>query len=202
MVHWETQTASSGQEYAYPIFRQIFNRSLELCDVTCCLKRSTVITVPKPSKNTGLNDYRPVALTSVKSLQRLVLVYLKDITGPLLDPTEQTGLWMTLVNMGLHFILQTPGTYARILFVYFSSAFNTIMPDLLSDKLTQLSVPTSIGQWTTSLLRDRQQLVKLGKYTSSTCTISTGVPQGCVLSPLLFSPYTTDCSFKTPPSSS
>ncbi len=85
-----------AKEYAYPIFRQIFNRSLELCDVTCCLKRSTVITVPKPSKNTGLNDYRPVALTSVKSLQRLVLVYLEDITGPLLDPTEQTGLWMTL----------------------------------------------------------------------------------------------------------
>ncbi len=48
------------------LHEQIFNRSLELCDVTCCLKHSTVITVHKPSKNTGLNDYRPVALTSVK----------------------------------------------------------------------------------------------------------------------------------------
>ncbi len=51
-------------------------------------------------KITGLNDYRPVALTSVlmKWFERLVLAHLKDITGILLDPcsfpTEQTGLWM------------------------------------------------------------------------------------------------------------
>ncbi len=30
-----------------PIFTQIFNRSLELCEVPCCFKRSTIIPVPK-----------------------------------------------------------------------------------------------------------------------------------------------------------
>ncbi len=103
--------------------------------------------------------------------------------------------------MGLHYILQhldKPGNYARILFVDFSSVFNTIMPDLLSDKLTQLSVPTSICQWITSFLTDRQQLVRLGKLTSRTLTISTGAPQGCILSPLLFSLYTNDCTSKDP----
>ncbi len=53
-----------------PIFTLIFNRSLELCEVPSCFKRSTIIPVPKKPKITGLNDYRPVAL-----------------------PTEQTGLW-------------------------------------------------------------------------------------------------------------
>ncbi len=48
-----------------PIFTQIFNRSLELCEVPSCFKRSTIIPVPKKPKITGLNDYRPVALTSV-----------------------------------------------------------------------------------------------------------------------------------------
>ncbi len=103
--------------------------------------------------------------------------------------------------MGLHYILQhldKPGTYARILFVDFSSAFNTIIPDTLQKKLTQLSVPTSICQWITSFLTDRQQLVRLGKFSSNTCTISTGAPQGCVLSPLLFSLYTNDCTSKDP----
>ncbi len=73
-----------------PIFTQIFNRSLELCEVPCCFKHSTIIPVPKMPKITGLNDYRPVALTSVikKSLERLVLSYLKDITRPLLDPLQ------------------------------------------------------------------------------------------------------------------
>ncbi len=82
--------------------------------------------------------------------------------------------------------------------MYLSSAFNTIKTDLLSDKLTQLSVPTSICQWITSLLTNRQQLVRLGKLTSRTLTISTGAPQGCVLSPLLFSLYTNEMHFKDP----
>ncbi len=70
--------------------------------------------------------------------------------------------------------LDRAGTYVRILFVDFSSAFNSIIPNLLLPKLTQLSVPTSICQWITSFLTDRQQLVRLGKYTSNTRTISTG----------------------------
>ncbi len=130
----------------------------------------------------------------MKPLERLVLAKLKDITGPLLDPVDDA------VNMGLHYILQhlnIPGNYTRILFVDFSSAFNTIMPDLLLDKLTQLPVSTSICQWIT-FLTDRQQLVRLGKLTSRTLTTSTGVPWGCVPSPLIFSHYTNDCTSKGP----
>lgn len=47
-----------------PIFTKIFNTSLEQCIVPSCLKRSTFIPVPKKPKITGLNDHRPVALTS------------------------------------------------------------------------------------------------------------------------------------------
>ncbi|KAK3545501.1 hypothetical protein QTP70_007733 [Hemibagrus guttatus] len=136
------------------IFSQIFNRSLELCEVPACFKHSTIIPIPKKPKITGLNHYRPVALTSVvmKSFERLVLAYLKNITGPLLDPLQfayQANRSVDdAVNMGLHFILQhldKSGTYVRLLFVDFSSAFDTIIPTLLQTKLTQLSVPSSIS---------------------------------------------------------
>src|SRR4029434_8916232 len=112
------------------IFTRIFNRSLELCEVPSCFKRSTIIPVPKKSSITGLNDNRPVALTSVvmKSFERLVLTHLKGITGPLLDPLQfayrANRSVEDAVNMGLHYILQhldSPGTYARMLFVDFSS---------------------------------------------------------------------------------
>jgi len=49
-------------------------------------------------------------------------------------------------NLALHHILQhlgSAGTYARILFVDFSSALNTIIPSLLQEKLSQLSMPDS-----------------------------------------------------------
>ncbi len=90
-----------------------------------------------------------MALTSVamKSFERLVLAYLKASIGPLLDPLQfayrANRSVDDAVNMGLHFILQhldRPGTYVRILFVDFSSAINTIIPDTLQNKLTQLSV--------------------------------------------------------------
>ncbi|XP_051519260.1 uncharacterized protein LOC127420766 [Myxocyprinus asiaticus] len=110
-----------------PIFTQIFNRSLEQCEVPCCFKRYIIIPVPKKPKKkiTGLNDYRPVALTSVvmKSFERLVMAHLKNITGPFLDPLQfayrANRSVDNAVNMGLHHILQhldRPGTYARILF--------------------------------------------------------------------------------------
>ncbi len=158
-------------------------------------------------KITGLNDYRPLALTSVvmKSFERLVLAYLKASTGPLLDPQQfayrANRSVNDAVNMGLYFILlhlDRPETYVRILFVDISAAFNTIIPDTLQNKLTQFSVPTFVCQWITSFLTDRQQVARLGKFSSSTRTISTGAPQGCVLSPLLFSLYTNDCASKDP----
>ncbi len=185
-------------------------------DLWSCAKSPHASNTPPSSPSqrviTGLNDYRPVALTSVamKSFERLVLAYLKDTTGPLLDLLQfayrANRSVDDAVNMGLHFILQhlnRPGTYVRILFVDFSSTFNTIIPDTLQNKLTQLSVPTSICQWITSFQTDRQQLVRLGKFSSSTRTISTGAPQGCVPSPLLLSLSTqTIAHLETPLSSS
>ncbi len=147
------------------IFTKIFNRSLGLCEIPSCFKRYTIISVPKKSKMTGLNDYRPVALTSVvlKSFEKLMLAQLKDITGPSLDPLQfayiANGSVYDAVNMGLYYDLQhldRPGTYVRILYVDFSSAFNT-----LQNKLTHLSIPTSICHWITSFLTGRQQLVRL-----------------------------------------
>ncbi|KAM9783540.1 uncharacterized protein ACBT44_021097 [Syngnathus typhle] len=131
-------------EQLVPTFARIFNRSVELCEVPSWFKSSTIVPVAKKPAITGLNDYRPVALTSVvmKSFERLVLNHLKDVTGPLLDPLQfayrANRSVDDVVNMGLHYILHhldTPGTYARILFVDFSSAYNTIAPNILQQKL-------------------------------------------------------------------
>ncbi len=134
-----------------------------------------------------------MALTSVfmKTCEKLLLVYLKEITGPLLDPPQfayrVNRSVDDTVNMGLHFILQhldKSGTYVRILFV------DTIIPTLLQTKL--------IYQWITSFLRDRQQIVRLGKFMPNSRSTNTSAPQGCVLSPLLFFLYINDWTSKDP----
>ena len=151
-----------------------------------CFKSSTIIPVPKKARTTGLNDYRPVALTSVvmKSFEHLVLSYLKAITDPLLDPLQfayrANRSVDDAVNMALRFTfkhLDSPGTWA-----------------LMQDKLSQPTVPDSTCRWITDFLSERKQHVKLGKNVSDPQTISSGSPQGCVLSPLLFSLYTNSCT--------
>ncbi len=73
---------------------------------------------------------------------------------------------------------------------------NTIIPNLFLPKLTQLSVPTSTS--VDQQLPDRQAAAScLGKFSSSTRTISTGAPQGYVSLPTaLLSLYTNDCTSK------
>jgi hypothetical protein len=78
-------------------------------------------------------------------------------------------------------------------FVDFSSAFNTIQPHLLINKLVDIKVRPKMFLWLLSFLCDRRQYVNLNGVHSSMRTTNTGSPQGYVLSPLLFSLYTNDC---------
>ncbi|KAI4903837.1 hypothetical protein NFI96_021349, partial [Prochilodus magdalenae] len=68
----------------------------------------------------------------------------------------------------------------------------------LHSKLTQLNVPVSTCQWITNFPTGREQQVRLGTIISRTKTTTTGAPQGCVLSPWLFSLYTNDCTSVDP----
>ncbi|KAI3353618.1 hypothetical protein L3Q82_004814 [Scortum barcoo] len=99
--------------------------------VPTCLKTATIIPIPKTPTVTGLNDYRPVALTPIvmKCFERLVMAHIKDCIDVTVDP-HQTDL----------------------------------------------------------------QSVKIHDVSSSSISLSTGSPQGCVLSPLLFTLLTHDCS--------
>ena len=103
-----------------------------------------------------------------------------------------------LHNAFLH--LDKAGSYVRMLFIDFSSAFNTIQPHRLALKLLHLDVNPKLILWIVNFLLHRTQSVHFQNSISSQRHTCTGAPQGTVLSPALFTLYTNDCqgTTKTP----
>ncbi|KAK1797886.1 hypothetical protein P4O66_008233, partial [Electrophorus voltai] len=146
--------------------------------VPSSFKRTTIIPVPKKPRPSGLNDYCPVAITS--------FAYRHNCST---DDAIAHLLHTTLAHLD-----KGRGNYVKMLFVDYSSAFNTIIPSLLTTKLEDLGLHTSLCDWISNFLTDRPQSVRVGNCASSTLSLSTGAPQGCVLSPLLYLLYTYDCT--------
>ncbi|KAI3358424.1 hypothetical protein L3Q82_014857, partial [Scortum barcoo] len=160
------------------VLTDIFNTSLQQAAVPTCLKTATIIPIPKTPTVTGLNDYRPVALTPIvmKCFERLVMAHIKDCVDVTVDPHQYAyrknrsteDAISSVVHTALTH-LENKDSYVRLLFVDFTSASNTIIPQTLVQKLTTLGL-------------------------SSTLSSAPAPPKGCVLSPLLFTLLTHDCS--------
>ena len=86
--------------------------------------------------------------------------------------------------------LNTPGNYAGVLYIDFSSAFNTMRPSTLYQKLQVIGVDINICNWILDYLQDRKQQVRVNTTLSSTTTAQIGAPHGCVLSQVQFTIYT------------
>ena len=77
-----------------------------------------------------------------------------------------------------------------LLLVDFNSAFDTINRNILIRRLRlRYGFVGKALDWLISYLKGRTQRVIIGDQSSSTTTLTTGVPQGSVLGPLLFSLY-------------
>ena len=73
-----------------------------------------------------------------------------------------------------------------------SKAFDTIDHDILLYKLLHYGFSDTELQWFRSYLHNRKQFVSLGNTSSNYMNITTGVPQGSILGPLLFLIYVND----------
>ena len=89
--------------------------------------------------------------------------------------------------------------HIKIIFFDFSSAFNTIHPNTLAQRLQDdFELDGSLILWLLDFLSQRVQQVKVGSSLSDQIMTNIGSPQGCVLSPLLFILYTNNCSSPHP----
>ena len=192
-----------------PFFTRFFQLLLNTHSMPRSWKQSTIMPIAKKPGAREFNDFRPVALTSIiaKCMERLVCNQLIKSVANHMDPLQfayraKRGVedaTLTLLNL-IASHLDTSGTTVRVLFMDFSSAFNTIQPHVLIKKLLNLEVNPDLILWIRQFLCDRPQRVRLNgslsrdPVLSDEVIVNTGAPQGCVLSPILFSIYTNDIS--------
>ena len=170
-----------ADQLAY-IFSVIFNQSFIQMYVPSSWKTSAIIPVPKNKIVTCLNDFRPVALTSamMKLCERIVLNRLSLIVSGFVDPLQFAYRRNRSTDDALLFVLNSvfshldkPGNSIRLMFYDFSSAFNTIQPHLLVEKMKRMNVPANFVAWIFNHLTFRPQYVRLAVAKgSSSKTIS------------------------------
>ena len=153
-------------------FTDIYNLSLTESVILTCFKQTTIVPVLKKAKVTCLNDYSPVALTSVamKCFERLVMAHINTIMPETLDPLQFTYCPNRSTDDAISIALHTTlshldkrDTYVRMLFIYYSLTFNTIVPTKLITKLRTLGLNTSLCNWILDFLTGCPQVVRVGR---------------------------------------
>ena len=138
------------------MFAHLFQLFLDSMSVPCAWKSSIIIPVPKKPNVKQMNDFRPVALTSIlaKCMERIVCNQLVASVADRMDPLQfaykaRSGVedaCLILVNL-IASHLDKSVSYVCVTFMDFSSAFNTIQPHFHIKRLLDLGANHTVVLW-------------------------------------------------------
>ena len=189
------------------LLTELFNRSVIESSIPSEWNKATVIPLLKAGKDPRLVDsYRPISLTScvAKLIERVIK---QRILTPLSDhiQIEQLGFLPgrsttdALVRLE-HLIKQSfkKGKAVHVIFLDMESAFDRVDVRQLIRKLSVMGLPDLLVNWIHQFLMGREVQTSLGGSFSEfkRKAFDIGLPQGAVLSPLLFSVYCHDISLE------
>ena len=186
--------------------QHIFNLSVSNVVVPDCFKKAFVVPIPKV-KNPSCEEFRPISMLPVlsKVLEKIILRKWLLPLVPKINkdhftfvPRDGQGTTLALTHI-MNKILSftdTPGA-VRLVMIDFSKAFDKLTHNTILNALTKIKAPKELFMWISSFLRHRQQCIKISDIYSEWYLATSGVPQGGVLSPILFALAVNDLNVKS-----
>ena len=185
----------------------IINQSLSTGIFPDRLKIAKVLPLYKKKENYLFDNYRPVSLlpSISKVLERIVHMQLLEHFDSLnIFYENQYGFRskhsteLAAVELLDRIVSQMDNNDTPInIYLDLSKAFDTLDHDILLYKLQYYGVRGNALLLLRSYLENRQQFVEYGNIESDYLPLSTGVPQGSILGPLLFIIYINDINMAT-----